>query len=80
MKRQSAAASISLALLFGFVHSAIADPMFVAVHPAPPPRGFGGTAARLYAGLSSHSTGHQPGSFVIDKTGRIAHASVNQDD
>ena len=54
--------------------------MFVAVRPAPPPRGFGGTAARLYAGLSSHSTGHQPGSFVIDKTGRIAHASVNQDD
>lgn len=38
-----------------------------------------GTAAKLYAGLYPHSLVHQPGSFVIDKTGRIVYAYVNQD-
>lgn len=38
-----------------------------------------GKAAKLYAGLYPHSSVHQPGSFVIDKTGRIVYAYVNQD-
>ena len=38
-----------------------------------------GAAARLYAGLYPNSTVHQPGSFVIDRRGRIVYAYVNQD-
>ena len=38
-----------------------------------------GTAAKLYAGLYPNSMVHQPGSFVIDKSGKIVYAYVNQD-
>jgi len=38
-----------------------------------------GAAAKKYAGLYPGSMTHQPGSFVIDKRGRIVYAYVNQD-
>jgi peroxiredoxin len=38
-----------------------------------------GAAAKLYAGLYPKSMVHQPGSFVIDKSGKIVYAYVNQD-
>jgi len=38
-----------------------------------------GAAAKKYAGLYPGSMTHQPGSFVIDKGGRIVYAHVNQD-
>lgn len=38
-----------------------------------------GKAAALYAGLYPNSPVHQPGSFVIDKRGKIVYAYVNQD-
>jgi len=38
-----------------------------------------GKAAVLYAGLYPNSPVHQPGSFVIDKRGKIVYAYVNQD-
>lgn len=38
-----------------------------------------GSAAKLYAGLYPNSMVHQPGSFVIDKQGKIVYAYVNQD-
>lgn len=37
------------------------------------------SAAKLSAGLYPHLSVHSPGSFVIDKTGRIVYAYVNQD-
>lgn len=38
-----------------------------------------GAAAKLYAGLYPNSMVHQPGSFVVDKRGKIVYAYVNQD-
>jgi len=38
-----------------------------------------GAAAKKYAGLYPGSMTHQPGSFVLDKHGRIVYAYVNQD-
>jgi peroxiredoxin len=38
-----------------------------------------GAAAKKYAGLYPGSMTHQPGSFVIDRHGRIVYAYVNQD-
>lgn len=38
-----------------------------------------GAAAKRYAGLYPGSTVHQPGTFVIDKAGRIVYAYVNVD-
>ena len=38
-----------------------------------------GAAAKKYAGLYPGSMTHQPGSFVIDKGGKIVYAYVNQD-
>jgi len=38
-----------------------------------------GAAAKKYAGLYPGSMTHQPGSFVIDKRGKIVYAYVNQD-
>lgn len=38
-----------------------------------------GAAAKFYAGLYPNSTVHQPGAFVIDKSGHIVYAYVNQD-
>ncbi len=38
-----------------------------------------GAAAKKYAGLYPGSMTHQPGSFVIDKHGKIVYAYVNQD-
>ena len=38
-----------------------------------------GAAAKLYAGLYPNSMVHQPGSFVVDKHGKIVYAYVNED-
>ena len=38
-----------------------------------------GVAARLYAGLYPDSPVHQPGTFVVDKAGKIVYAYVNED-
>lgn len=38
-----------------------------------------GAAAKKYAGLYPGSMTHQPGSFVIDKRGKIVYTYVNQD-
>ncbi len=38
-----------------------------------------GAAAKKYAGLYPGSMTHQPGSFVIDRHGKIVYAYVNQD-
>lgn len=38
-----------------------------------------GSAAKLYAGLYPNSMIHQPGSFVINKHGKIVYAYVNLD-
>ena len=38
-----------------------------------------GKAAALYAGVYPDSKVHQPGSFVIDKSGKIVYAYVNSD-
>jgi len=38
-----------------------------------------GAAAKKYAGLYPGSMTHQPGSFVVDRHGKIVYAYVNQD-